>query len=105
MPVTRLTLTLTAAPAMPGLALLGARLAAQLGVSLEVMLYEERNLLGDAHRVVPGQHDDHRAQLDALGLGRHVGEELNWIWTHRVIVEVMLNRPNRIEPKWFRHLC
>ena len=38
-------------------------------------------LLGHADRVVPRQHDDHRAEVDALGAAGEVGQELQHVGT------------------------
>ena len=65
-------------------------------------MIEYGDLLGHPHRVVPRQHDDHGAQLDVLGLGRHVGEELHRIRRHGVVGEVVLNGPYRVEPQRLR---
>jgi hypothetical protein len=37
---------------------------------------ERRRLLGDEHRVVPGQHDDRRPQPDALRAGGKIAEHV-----------------------------
>ena len=58
---------------------------------------EHRDLLGRPHRVVPRQHHHHRAQLHALGAPRHVGEELQDVRAHRVVGEVVLDAPDRLE--------
>ena len=60
-------------------------------------IVENRNLLGDAQRIVPRQHDHHRAEPDAPGPSRHVGQELNRIGDHLVVGEVMFGRPHGIE--------
>src|SRR6202171_414676 len=67
-------------------------------------MIEQRHLLGDANRIVPGQHDDARTELHMTGLSRHVREELQDIGTHRVVVEVMLDAPYRVESEWLRPL-
>ena len=49
---------------------------------------EHRDLLGRAHGVVPRQHDDRRAELDARRPARHPGEELLGLeGQHRARVE------------------
>src|SRR5439155_27321268 len=58
---------------------------------------EHGDLLRDAHRIVPGEHDDHRAELDAPRPPRHVGEELEDVRAHRVVGEVVLDAPDRVE--------
>src|SRR5262249_22553758 len=57
----------------------------------------KRHLLGHANRIVPGQHHHHRAQFGVPGSSRHVGEKLNRIATHGVVIEVMLYRPDGIK--------
>jgi hypothetical protein len=61
----------------------------------EVVQHED--LLGQAERVVPGQHGHHRTQPDLLGAGGHVGEELHHVRAHRVPGEVMLQAPDGLE--------
>jgi len=60
-------------------------------------MVEQRDLLGDAHRIVPRQHDDARPEFDAGRASRHVGQELQYIGAHRVVGEVMLDAPDGIE--------
>ena len=67
-------------------------------------MIEQGNLLGDAHRVVPRQHHYHRPELGACGLRRHIGEELEDIRTHGVVGEVVLHRPDGVEPQGLGHL-
>ena len=67
-------------------------------------MVEQRGLLGDPNRIVPGQHHHHRAELHVLGLARHVGQELQHVGAHRVVVEVMLDRPDRVESERLGHL-
>ena len=62
---------------------------------------EHRDAFGDAHRVVPGQHHDHRAELHVLGAPGHVRQELERVGHHRVAREVVLDRPDRVEPERF----
>ena len=59
-------------------------------------MVEHRDLLGHAHRVVPRQHHHHRAQPHMPGAAGHVGEELHDVGTHRVVGEVVLDRPDRV---------
>jgi hypothetical protein len=58
---------------------------------------EQRDLLGHSQRVVPRQ--DHRpgAEQDLLGAGRHVRQEHGVVRTERVVVEVVLDRPEGVE--------
>ena len=58
---------------------------------------EQRDLLGDPHRVVPRQHDHRGAELDALGAAGEVGQQLGRRRRHGVAGEVMLQRPQRVE--------
>ena len=62
---------------------------------------EHADLLGDAHRVVPRQHHHHRSELHARRAAGHVRQELQRIRTHRVIGEVVLHRPHRVEAERF----
>ena len=67
-------------------------------------MVEQRDLLGDPNRIVPGQHDHHRTELHVFGLARHVRQELQDVGAHRVVVEMMLDRPYRVESEWLGHL-
>ena len=58
---------------------------------------EQRDLLGDAQRVVPRQHDDTGAEQDVRVLAGHVRQPLHRVGAHRVVVEVVLDRPQRLE--------
>lgn len=58
---------------------------------------EHVDVFGNAYRVVPRQHRDHGAEIDALGDTRHVGQVLQRIGDHGVGREVMLDGPQRIE--------
>ena len=58
---------------------------------------EHRHFLGDAHRIVPGQHHHHRAERRAGGASRHVGEELQHVGAHRVVGEVVLDAPDGLK--------
>src|SRR6185437_8085550 len=58
---------------------------------------EQRDLLGDAHRIVPGQHDHRGAERDALGAARVVAQQLRRRGRHRVAGEMMLEREQRVE--------
>ena len=59
---------------------------------------EQREVLGDAHRVVPRQHRDHRAELDPRRLPGDPGQELRHVRRQLVVGEVVLGRPHRVEP-------
>src|SRR5689334_21898178 len=67
-------------------------------------MVEHRDLLGDADWIVPRQHDHHRTEFHMLGPARHVREKLEDIGHHRVVVEMMLDRPHRVEAERLRHL-
>ncbi len=58
---------------------------------------QHHDLLGHPDRVVPGQHDDHRAQVDLLRAGRPVRQPLKWVTDHRVRAEVVLDGPDGVE--------
>src|SRR5205823_8974311 len=58
---------------------------------------EHGDLLRDADRIVPGADDHHRAELHAPRPSRHVGEELEDVRAHRVVGEVVLDAPDRVE--------
>ena len=58
---------------------------------------EVKYLLGDHHRVVPGQHDHHRAEVDPAGLAGEVGQVLNGAAGHDVRREVVVDRPVGVE--------
>ena len=66
---------------------------------------EQRNLLGEAHGIVPRHHDHHRAELDVLGPSGDVGEHLARVRADGVIVEVMFGDPDGIEAERFRPLA
>jgi hypothetical protein len=83
--------------------LTGAAAEAQDHASARKVI-EHGDLLGDPHRVVPGQHHDHRAQSHVPGPAGHVGQELHHVGTHRVVGEVMLDRPDRIEAQRLGHV-
>ena len=67
-------------------------------------MVEHRYLFCDANRVMPGQDDHHRAELHMFGPARHIGQKLDRIGAHGVVVKMVLNRPDGIEPQRFRHL-
>jgi hypothetical protein len=58
---------------------------------------EHRHLLGDADRVVPRQDDDHRAELHRVRAAGEVRQVLQHVRAHRVVGEVMLDSPDRLE--------
>ena len=65
-------------------------------------MVEQRDLLGHTQRFVP--REDHRAgaEPDALRPRRHVREEHGVVGTERVVVEVVLDRPQRVEAEFVR---
>ena len=67
-------------------------------------MIEHGDLLGDPHRIVPGQHHDHRSQPHMLRAARHVGQELHDVGAHRVVGEMMLDRPDRFEAQRLGHV-
>ena len=58
------------------LALGGAAPEAERQTAALQQVVEHADLLGDHDRVVPGQHDHHRAEVDAAGLAGEVGQVL-----------------------------
>ena len=58
---------------------------------------EQRDLLGDAHRVVPRQHDDRGAELDPLRAPGVIGEQLGRRRRHRIAGEMVFEREDRVE--------
>ena len=67
------------------------------------VVIDQGDLLGEAHGIVPRHHDDHRAELDALRLPGEVRHQLGNVRADRVVVEVMLRRPDRVHPELFGH--
>ena len=63
---------------------------------------EHADILGDTHRVVPGQHHNHGCEIDTLRDPGDVAQILKWIRDHRVGREVVLDRPQRVEPNFVR---
>ncbi len=60
-------------------------------------MVEKGDLLGDAERVVPRKDHGPGAEQDALGPRCHVREEDGVVRTERVVPEVVLDRPQRVE--------
>ena len=58
---------------------------------------EQRDLLGHADRIVPGQDDDRGAEDDALGAAGDVAQQLGRRRRHGVAGEVVLEREDRVE--------
>ena len=67
-------------------------------------MVEHGDLLGDPHRIVPRQHHDHRAQPHMLRAAGHVGQELHHVGAHRVVGEMVLDRPDRFEAQRLGHV-
>src|SRR5215469_3177601 len=59
-------------------------------------------VFGDPYRIVPGQHRDHRAQVNVPGDAGDIGKVLKRVCDHCVWGEVMLDGPHRIEAS---HVC
>ena len=59
-------------------------------------IVEHADLLGDADRIVPRQHDDHRSEQQRVALAGEVGEHLQHVGAHRVVGEVVLDAPDRL---------
>ena len=58
---------------------------------------EHVDVFGDAHRIMPRQHRDHRSQVHALGDAGDIGQILQRVRHHRVGREVVLDGPDGIE--------
>src|SRR5215208_2084319 len=64
-------------------------------------MIKEDHLLNDPHWIIPGQNNRSGTKLHPLGAGSDIAEILHIVGTHRVIEEVVLDRPNNIEPHAF----
>ena len=62
---------------------------------------EHGDLLGHPYRVVPRQHDDHRAEQHGGGAAGHERQELQDVRAHGVAGEVVLDAPDRFEAERF----
>jgi hypothetical protein len=60
---------------------------------------EHRHLLDDPQRVVPGQDDRARHQVDRRGAPGQVGQVLHVVPAHAVALEVVLDAPDGLEPE------
>ena len=58
---------------------------------------EHRRLLRDPQRVVPGDDDRGGAQIDVRARRRQIAHQLEVVGDERVVVEVMLGRPQTVE--------
>ena len=65
---------------------------------------EHGDFFGHPHGIVPGQHDDHRAQGHPGGAPRHVGEELQHVGAHGVVGKVVLDAPDGVETQWLAQI-
>ena len=60
-------------------------------------MVEDGHLLGDAQGIVPGQDHGGSPETD-IGAGRReIGHELQVVRAERVVVEVVLDRPQDLE--------
>ena len=58
---------------------------------------EHRGVLGDAQRVVPGQDNRGGAEIDIGAQRGQIGHQLQIVRHERIVVEVMLGRPQAVE--------
>jgi hypothetical protein len=58
---------------------------------------EDRRLLGDTQRVVPRQDDRGGAQVDVGTQRRQIRHQLDVVRHERVVVEMVLGRPEAVE--------
>ncbi len=68
-------------------------------------MVEHNDLLRDPNRIVPGQHNHHRAKLNVLCAASEVGEHLEYVRTHRVVGEMVLDAPQGLETERFGHIA
>ena len=54
-------------------------------------------VFGDLDGIVPGEDDDHRAEIDVLGNPRQIGEDLERVRDHGVGREVVFDGPDSVE--------
>jgi len=59
---------------------------------------EDGGIFRDAQRIVPGQDDGCRTDIDVGMAGRQVGHEMEIVGHEGVVVEVVLGRPQAVEP-------
>jgi hypothetical protein len=62
-------------------------------------------MICSATRIVPGQHDHHRAELNVLCAASEVGEHLEYVRTHRVVGEMVLDAPQGLETERLGHIA
>ena len=55
------------------------------------------DILAQPDRIMPGQHDDHRAEPDAAGPGGEPGQEIQRVGANLIGIEMMLDAPQRVE--------
>ena len=60
-------------------------------------MVEDGHLLGDAQGIVPGQDHGRGTEADIRALRRQVRHELEVVRAERVVVEVVLHRPQHVE--------
>ena len=60
---------------------------------------EHRRLFGDAQRVVPRQDHGCGPHIDVRTQCRQIGHQLQIVGHERIVVEVMLGRPQAVEPE------
>ena len=58
---------------------------------------EHGGILGNPQRIVPGQDDGRRADIDAGMARRQVGHEVEVVGDEGVVVEVVLGRPQAVK--------
>jgi hypothetical protein len=60
---------------------------------------EHGRILGDAQRIVPRQDDSRGAQIDVRAERGQIRHQLDVVGHERVVVEVVLGRPQAVEPQ------
>ena len=63
------------------------------------IVFEEHDLLGAAHRLVPWQHDHARTEAYVRVASPHPRQVLHGVGREEVVGEVMLDGPQGIEPE------
>ncbi len=67
-------------------------------------MVEHGDLLGQPHRVVPGDHHHLGAQAHALGAAGEVGQVEQGIGADRIVREVVLGDPDGVEAEFIGQL-
>ena len=62
-------------------------------------MIEHRRLFGDAQRIVPRQDHRRRAEIDVRAHAGQIRHELQVVGAERVVEEVVLGRPQHVEPE------